>query len=75
MLIASFTQYVGTKCATVCTAEPMSDSGIQAPPKNVMSMPSRLPTYSFEASRPCSRLTPMYTGKNAVTSMPPITSS
>ena len=49
--IASFTQYVGTKCATVCTAEPMSDSGIQAPPKNVMSMPSRLPTPLSSSSR------------------------
>ena len=49
--IASFTQYVGTKCATVCTAGPISDSGIQAPPKNVMSMPSRLPTPLSSSSR------------------------
>lgn len=31
--IASFTQYVGTKCAAVCTAGPISDSGIQRRPK------------------------------------------
>lgn len=33
LLIASFTQYVGTKCATVCTAGPISDRGIQRRPK------------------------------------------
>ena len=51
LLIASLTQYVGTKCATVCTAEPIIESGIQAPPKNVMSKPSRLPTPLSSSSR------------------------
>ena len=51
VVTASETQYVGTKWATVRTSSLMRESGTQAPPRKVSTMPPMLPA----ALRPCSR--------------------